>query len=102
LAHSGLGSTIVQYWRSFAHLEAYARAKDKQHWPAWVEFNRSVGTNRGDVGIWHETYVVEPGHYEAVYSGMPAFGLGKAGRLVDATGKREAARSRLAASVTPD
>jgi hypothetical protein len=29
LGHSGLGRMIVQYWRSFEHLEAYARAKDK-------------------------------------------------------------------------
>jgi hypothetical protein len=58
LAHSGFGPAIVQYWRSFEHLEAYARAKDKKHWPAWVDFNRRVGGSRGDVGIWHETYIV--------------------------------------------
>jgi hypothetical protein len=52
---------------------------------------------RGDVGIWHETYVIQPGNYEAVYSGMPPYGLGKAGRLVSASGKHEAARSRLTA-----
>ncbi len=34
--------------------------------------------NRGDVGIWHETYLVPAGQYEAVYSGMPLFGLAKA------------------------
>jgi hypothetical protein len=38
--HSGLPkSVIVQYWRSFEQLEAYARAKDKKHWPAWVDFH---------------------------------------------------------------
>lgn len=32
LGHNGptLG-TIVQYWRSFDHLEAYARARDREH-----------------------------------------------------------------------
>jgi hypothetical protein len=98
LGHNGLGKVIVQYWRSFEHLEAYARAKDQKHWPAWVDFNRRMGKSRGDVGIWHETYIVKPGHYEAVYSGLPPYGLGKAGRLVAATGKREAARSRMAAA----
>jgi hypothetical protein len=49
---------------------------------------------RGDVGIWHETYIIKTGHYETVYSGMPPFGLGKVGNLVAATGKREAARWR--------
>jgi len=107
LSHSGLGFVIAQYWRSFEHLEAYARAKDKQHWPAWVDFNRRVGASRGDVGIWHETYIVKPGQYEAIYSGMPPTGLGKAGKLVAATGKREAARSRISAgtpseALTPD
>lgn len=52
---------IVQYWRSFEHLEAYARDPDRRHWPAWVDFNKRVGGSRGDVGIWHETYRVRAG-----------------------------------------
>jgi hypothetical protein len=87
--------TIVQYWRSFEHLESYARSRDKAHWPAWVAFNKRVGGSRGDVGIWHETYRVAAGQYEAVYSGMPPFGLGKIGQVRPATGVRESARSRL-------
>jgi hypothetical protein len=71
LGQSGLGRVIVQYWRSFEHLGAYARTTDKQHWPVWVDFNRRVGSSRSDVGIWHETYTVKPGHHEAVYTGMP-------------------------------
>jgi len=98
LGHNGLGSPIVQYWRSFEDLENYARARDHQHWPAWVDFNRRIGNSRGDVGIWHETYLIKPGQYETVYSGMPAHGLGKAGRLVPATGNRESARSRIIAA----
>lgn len=90
-------TTIVQYWRSFDDLEAYARARDKAHWPAWVAFNRRLGRSRGDVGIWHETYRVAPGQYEAIYSGMPAHGLGKVGTLVPATARRESARGRLTA-----
>ena len=92
---------IVQYWRSFAQLEAYARAPDGRHWPAWVAFNRRVGRARGDVGIWHETYRVTAGQYEAIYSGMPPFGLGAAGRLVPATATRETARGRLTAPRAP-
>jgi hypothetical protein len=69
----------VQYWRSFDHLERYARDPDALHWPAWVEFNRRIKDARADVGIWHETYKVRAGEHESVYSGMPAFGLGKAG-----------------------
>ena len=94
----GIG-VIVQYWRSFDQLEAYARSKDHEHWPAWVDFNKRVGNSRGDVGIWHETYHVHAGDYETVYSGMPPFGLGKAGKLVPASGARESARERFARAV---
>jgi hypothetical protein len=91
---------IVQYWRSFDHLEAYARSHDNKHWPAWVAFNKRMRDSRGNVGIWHETYRIAAGQYEAIYSGMPPFGLGQAGRLVPATGQRESARGRVTAGVT--
>ena len=86
---------IIQYWRSFEHLESYARTRDRNHWPAWMAFNKRMGNSRGDVGIWHETYQVRAGEYETVYSGMPPYGLGKAGKLVPASGQRESARDRL-------
>ena len=87
---------VIQYWRSFEHLEAYAKARELAHLPAWQAFNRAVGSN-GDVGIWHETYVIERGRYETIYNNMPAFGLGAAGTLVDAAGARQAARQRMMA-----
>ena len=97
LGHNGINlGGIVQYWRSFEHLEAYARAKDKKHWPAWVDFNKRIGASCGDVGIWHETYKIQPGNYEAVYSGMPPYGLGKVGRLIPVSGRKETARNRMA------
>lgn len=100
LGYATLGLlSLVQYWRSFDHLEAYARARDKQHWPAWVEFNRLMKTSRGDLGIWHETYLVRAGEYESIYNGMPLMGLAKAGRLADVSGEAEAARGRLGAAL---
>lgn len=93
--------SFVQYWRSFEHLEAYARAPDHAHWPAWVAFNRAMKDSRGDVGIWHETYMIAAGRYEAIYSGVPRMGLGAAGRIVEAAGAREGARGRLAAALEP-
>ena len=89
------GLLIVQYWRSFGHLEAYARSQDHLHWPTWVAFNKRMRESRGDVGIWHETYLVRAGEYEAIYRGMPPWGLGRAGALVPASGRKEAARDRL-------
>jgi hypothetical protein len=84
---------VIQYWRSFEHLEAYARSRDAAHWPAWVAFNRRVGSS-GDVGIWHETYLVPAGRYECVYNNMPPTGLGAATKLVPAAGRKAAAAGR--------
>src|SRR4051794_582893 len=95
LGHIQGGFLIMQYWRSFEHLETYARSHDHHHWPAWVAFNQRMGKSRGDVGIWHETYLVPAGQYEAVYSGMPRWGLGRVGSLVPASGRKESARGRV-------
>ena len=88
---------IIQYWRSFEHLEAYARDAQRLHLPAWQAFNKATGSN-GDVGIWHETYLIQPGAYEAIYNNMPPVGLGAAGRLVDAVGARMEAHQRIKAA----
>ena len=94
-SHFGLPNTLlVQYWRSFEHLESYARDKSKAHLSAWTAFNQKIASN-GDVGIWHETYKVAAGQYETVYNNMPAYGLGAATQLVPAMGKRETAKGRL-------
>ena len=74
--------TIVQYWRSFDHLEAFANDAER---PARGRVAQLLETGRARArrtGIWHETYLVRAGEYEAVYGNMPPFGLGKAGRLV--------------------
>src|SRR3712207_3915217 len=64
------GPALVQYWRSFEQLEAYARDPAARHLPAWRRFNELVRSS-GDVGIWHETYRVRAGEYEAIYGNMP-------------------------------
>ena len=88
---------VMQYWRSFEALEAYAKAPDKAHLPAWQAFNKAIGS-KGDVGIWHETYVIGPGQYENVYNNMPAWGLGVAGTLHEAKGPRASAAKRIKAT----
>ncbi len=88
------GPALVQYWRSFEDLERFARNPDDPHMPAWQRFNREAKSS-GAVGIWHETYLVQPGAYEAIYSNMPEFGLAKATERVPAVGARETARRRL-------
>ncbi len=94
--HTGFPNLmIVQYWRSFEALEAFAKSRELSHLPAWQAFNKRTGSN-GDVGIWHETYRVRPGDYECIYNNMPAYGAGRAGKLVEAVGRREGARGRMA------
>jgi len=89
---------LIQYWRDFESLEAYARDRDQLHWPAWTAFNKAVGDD-GTVGIFHETYVVQSGAYETIYRNMPKWGLGKVAGIVPATGSRNEARSRMSAPV---
>jgi len=91
---SGLTLTTIQYWKSFEQLHAYAHARDKEHLPAWAAFNRKVGGN-GSVGVYHETYSVRAGEYEAVYVNMPPTGLAKAGEMVPAVGRMQSAMSRM-------
>ena len=90
----GIPPVMVQYWKSFEHLEAYAKKRDSNHYPAWKAYNQKIKSN-GDVGIWHETYKVKAGEYECIYNNMPKYGLGKVGELIPATGKREHASDRI-------
>lgn len=85
---------LFMYWRSFEDLRAYAHDTEREHLTAWNEYNRRVGSG-GDVGIWHETFVVRENEYEAVYNNMPPFGLGRVSEPVPASGKRETAAGRL-------
>jgi Monooxygenase af470-like len=39
--------TIVQYWRSFAHLEAFAKDADDPHLEVWRSYWKRVGEKRG-------------------------------------------------------
>ena len=68
---------LLSYWRSFEDLESFARSPSEPHLKAWKSFNKAVGTD-GSVGIWHETYLVDEGKYEAIYGNMPKFGLAAA------------------------
>lgn len=90
-------SAMLQYWRSFEDLEHFARHPSEPHIAAWKKFNQSVGAD-GSVGIWHETYSINPGQFESVYGNMPKFGLAAAMEHVEAIGRRETARKRLDAN----
>jgi len=95
---AGRHIVVVQYWRSFGHLHAYARARDAEHLPAWRAYNRALAGNDA-VGVWHETFLVPAGQYEAVYRKMPLHGLAAAAAGVEATGALLSATGRLGRGV---
>jgi len=100
-AESAFGNPTIQmmYWESPEALIDYSRSQDHEHLPAWVSWKRRVAKTNA-VGVWHETYRIAPGMHESVYVNMPAFGLGRVGQLVPATGARKRATDRLAVQST--
>jgi Domain of unknown function (DUF4188) len=97
----GRNVLVVQYWRSTEQLMRYAHDREAEHLPAWRDFNRRVGTS-DSVGIWHETFQVAEGKHESIYLNMPRFGLGQAGELVEARGRRRTAAGRLGHKQSPE
>lgn len=93
LGYETAGFTVIQYWRSFEHLEAFAKNTDDPHLAVWRNYWRRVGKSTR-AGIWHETYLVRAGEYEAIYGNMPPHGLGKAATLVPVA-ESVTARQRL-------
>jgi len=87
---------VQQYWKSFDHLLAYAADRGAEHQPAWARYMRELAAD-GSVGIWHETYRVEPGKFECIYGNMPPFGLAAATASVPAEGRLAGAKARFAA-----
>ncbi len=74
---SGRAFLTVQYWRSAAELGHYARNPQVGHPALWAAFNKhTAGT--GDVGIFHETYVLTAEGVESLYANMPMMGLAAA------------------------
>jgi heme-degrading monooxygenase HmoA len=89
----GLRTTVlISYWKSSEDLLDYARGK--KHLAAWKEFNSKIGNNEA-VGIYHETYVIEKGKYEAFYRNMPQYGLAKATGHKPITAELNTVKKRL-------
>ena len=92
---AGRTITVIQYWKSFEALEAYAANGERKHRPAWTAFYTRAASGKGAGGIYHETYVVRPGEVESLYVDMPTeFGLGGAIGTKPVTSKSETARER--------
>jgi hypothetical protein len=93
LGYQSMGLVNVQYWRSFEHLERWAAERSEPHKPALQKYWKRVGREPRS-GIWHETFLVRAGEYEAIYGNMPPRGLGKATELVRIS-EDSSARGRL-------
>ena len=92
----GRGTVNVQYWRSFEDLERFARDEEAPHLSEWRACWKRVG--RSDrTGIWHETYLVRAGEYEAIYGNMPRVGLAAAGELIPVGSMNDTAALRIGA-----
>ncbi len=83
------GFVSIQYWRSFDALEKFAHDPDP-HLEQWRTYTR-LAHRTGEAGIWHETYLVRAGEFEAIYDNIPRRGLAAAGELVSV---KDASRAR--------
>ncbi len=95
-----LEAVFITYWKSFEHLENFARNPHDPHLEAWRELNLKF-SNNDSVGFWHETYIIQAGQCEAIYGNMPIFGLASATKHVPIVKKNETARRRLGGENEP-
>jgi hypothetical protein len=91
---SGRTLIAVQYWESFDALDGYARDHALPHRRAWQGYLREA-LNDPAVGLWHETYLADPGSWEGVYVNMPPWGLGAGTEPVEMRATSGSARERL-------
>ncbi|WP_242911401.1 DUF4188 domain-containing protein [Actinomadura terrae] len=83
---------VVQYWRGVDELMDFSDGAT--HRAAWRDFYKHASGGAA-VGIWHETYVVPAGRYEAIYGIVPPAGLAKVQAMVPVGRRNEGARVRL-------
>lgn len=93
------GPAAVQYWSSFDALDRFAKNPQEPHLPMWRWYNRAIKAS-GDVGIWHETYVVPAGKAESIYGNMPRVGLAAATTHVLIRRKGNSAAYRIGNATT--
>lgn len=86
------GVTLIQYWKGFDELLAYAHGET--HALAWKAYNKKINNN-GSVGVFHETYKIEKGASEAIYNNMPNMGLAKAHSHIPVSQHRNTTKNRM-------
>ena len=92
---------IVQCWHPFRTSRGVPTELLK-HWPAWVDFNKRIGAAARTGHLARDLSRCAQGDAKPIYSGMPPFGLGTAGKLVPISAKRESARERISGACKDD
>ena len=89
------GVGVIQYWKSFDHLEKFARDKADMHMPNEKRYKKYIGKS-GILGVWHETYLVDQDKFETMYFNMPMWGLSKASKHhLEVPSVHDEARNRI-------
>jgi hypothetical protein len=88
LSHFG----FLQYWRSFADLEAWSHKPPHSEW-----WRRAVERMRRkeDLGVYHEAFLVRPADLESIYMDCRPTGLASFGVLGEPVGPDTTGRGRL-------
>jgi hypothetical protein len=82
----------LQYWRSFEALDAWSHRPPHSDW-----WRRAVDRmrRRGDLGVYHEAYLVPRQGIESIYLDCPPIGLASFGDLGESVGPLTTAKQRL-------
>jgi hypothetical protein len=83
---------LLQYWQSFDHLEAWTRRPPHSAW--WGEAVERIRT-RGDLGVYHETFLIPRDRVESVALECSPAGLARFGVAGEAVGPMTTSRGRL-------
>lgn len=83
---------VLQYWESFDALDAWShRPPHSEWWRGAVERMRT----RGDVGIYHEAFLVPRHQVESIYMNCRPIGLATFGTEGEPVGPNTTSRGRL-------
>ena len=90
---------VLQYWRSFDDLEAWARRPPHSEW--WRGAVERMRT-KGDFGVYHETFLVPRDGVESIYLNCRPTGLSAFGTPGEPVGPMTTSRGRLGRGLVGD
>jgi hypothetical protein len=91
-SHSRRHFGVFQYWRSYDELETWSHRPPHSEW--WREAVERMRT-RGDLGVYHETFLVPRDRVESIYLDCTPAGLSVFGVAGEPRGASTSSRARL-------